>query len=174
MSEIGGRRITALLAVLAVLSVALSCAGNRSLSGRDAPLTHRQAAERALTGALDALKIPGGASATVSIRIEDRGRSCDSMLARLAGEYLVRNGYCVRAGEVEPCFTFRADTLSVTLHRAGGLRNASAERSAEAAVTAVFRPDGSSRLVYEGKGLYRDAIPRGRWRQWVANERVRE
>jgi hypothetical protein len=151
--------IPALVTVFAVFAVALSCAGSRSSLGGDAPITHRQAAERAIFSALEAMKVPPGGSSPVSLRFEDRGRACDSMLRLAAEDYLVRNGYRVRAGEEVPCFTFRADTLSVTLERSGGIRNASAARSAETAVTAVFRPDAASRRVFEGKGSYRDAIP---------------
>jgi hypothetical protein len=151
--------IPALVTVFAVLAVALSCAGSRSSLGGDAPITHRQAAERAIFSALESMKVPGGASATVSLRIEDRGRACDPMLRLAAEDYLVRNGYRVRAGEEVPCFTFRADTLSVTLERSGGIRNASAARSAETAVTAVFRPDASSWLGFGGHGSFRGTIP---------------
>ncbi len=151
--------IPAYVALFALFAVSLSCAGNRSSLVGDAPITHRQAAERAISSALDAMNAPGGGSSQISFQIEDRGRACDSLLRLAAEDFLVRNGYRVRAGDEFPCFTFRADTLSVTIGRCGGIKNASAVRSAEAAVTAVFRPDAASRHVFEGKGSYHDAIP---------------
>lgn len=154
-----GTLFIACAAMLAFLAVTVSCAGKGNSPGGETLLTHRQAAWRALWGALDGMNVPRGGAKEVSLRIEGSGRDCDSMLRLAAEEYLVRNGYLIRAGEEIPCFTFHADTLSVTLERTGGIRNAAASRSAEAAVTAVFRPDAASRLVFEGKGSYRDAIP---------------
>jgi len=157
------------LVLLMTIPFMPGCAGSRNAYRTDMPVSHRQAAVRALSGAFEALGIPGGNSSAASLRIEDSGRSADSMLRSLAEEYLVRKGYRIHAGDDAPGFVFRADTLFVALDRVGGLGNSSEARSAGASVTVTFRPDDTSRLVYEGKGTFCDTIPR-----WAASSMGRD